>query len=54
MLHRRLLISNSLRVHYVHAAANLDSGYSRYAKVARVHDFCTLAFRTSRAVLTRA
>ena len=28
---------HSLRVHYAHAAANLNSGYSKYAKVARVH-----------------
>ena len=45
---------HKLRVHYAHAAANLNSGYSRYAKVARVHYFCTIALRTSCAVLTRA
>ena len=45
---------HTLRVHYAHAAANLNSGYSKYAKVARVHYFCTIALRTSRAVLTRA
>ena len=45
---------HTLRVHYVHAAANLNSGYSKYAKVARVHYFCTIALRTSRAVVTRA
>ena len=45
---------HTLRVHYAHAAANLNSGYSKYSKVARVHYFCTIALRTSRAVLTRA
>ena len=38
---------HTLRVHYAHAAANLNSGYSKYAKVARVHYFCTIALRTS-------
>ena len=45
---------HTLRVHYAHAAANLNSGYSKYAKVARVHYFCTIALRTYSAVLTRA
>ena len=45
---------HTLRVHYAHAAANLNSGYSKYAKVARGHYFCTIALQTSRAVLTRA
>ena len=45
---------HTLRIHYAHAAANLNSGYSKYAKVARVHYFCTIALRTSRVVLTRA
>ena len=45
---------HTLRVHYAYAAVNLNSGYSKYAKVARVHYFCTIALRTSRAVLTRA
>ena len=45
---------HTLRVHYVHAAANLNSGNSKYAEVARVHYFCTIALRTSRAVLTQA
>ena len=49
-----LLIIHTLRVHYAHAAANLNSGYSKYAKVARVHYFCTIALRTSRTALTRA
>ena len=45
---------HTLRVHYAHAAANLNSGYSKYAKVARVHYFCTVALSiASRAVLTR-
>ena len=49
---KRVLFNiHTLRVHYAHAAANLNSGY---AKVARVHYFCTIALRTSRAVLTRA
>ena len=51
---RSLYQIHTLRVHYAHAAANLNSGYSNYAKVARVHYFCTIALRTSRAVLTRA
>ena len=45
---------HTLHIHYTHAAANLNSGYSKYAKVARVHYFCTIALQTSRAVLTRA
>ena len=49
-----LCIIHTLRVHYAHAVANLNSGYSKYAKVARVHYFCTIALWTSRAVLTRA
>ena len=49
-----LLDIHTLRVQYAHAAANLNSGYSKYAKVARVHYFCTIVLRTSRAVLTRA
>ena len=51
---RSLTWIHTLRVHYAHAAANLNSGYSKYAKVGRVHYFCTIALRTSRAVLTRA
>ena len=34
---------NTLHLHYVHAAANLNSGY---AKVARVNYFCTIALQT--------
>ena len=49
-----LLEIHILRVHYAHVAANLNSGYSKYAKVARVFYFCTIALRTYRAVLTRA
>ena len=49
-----LIYIHTLRVHYAHTAANLNSGYSKYAKVARVHYFCTIALRTCRAVLTRA
>ena len=33
---------HTLRVHSAHAAANLNSGYSKYAKVARVHYFVQL------------
>ena len=32
---------DSLRVDYARAAANLNSGYSKYAKVARLYYFCT-------------
>ena len=42
---------HTLCVHYTHAAANLNSGYSKYAKVARVNYFCTIALGTCRAVL---
>ena len=35
----KLIIIHTLRVQYAHAAANLNSGYSKYAKVARVHYF---------------
>ena len=44
---------HKLRVHNTHAAANLNSGYSKYAKVAHVHYFCTIALRTLLAVLAR-
>ena len=37
---------HTLRIHYVHAAANLNSSYSKYAKVARMHYFCTIALQT--------
>ena len=47
------LLIHTLCVHLAHAAANLNSGYSKYAKAVRVHYFCTIALRTSRAVLTR-
>ena len=50
----KIRILHTLRVHYAHAAANLNSGYSKYTIVARVHYFCTIALRTSRTVLTRA
>ena len=50
----QLLCIHTLRVHYAHVAANLNSGYSKYTKVACVHYFCTIALRTSRAVVTRA
>ena len=53
-LPQSLLHIHTLRVHYAHAVANLNSGYSKYAKVARVHYFCTIALWTSHAVLTRA
>ena len=46
-----LLSIHTLRIHYAHAAANLNSGYSKYAKVARVHYFCTIALRTSPNIL---
>ena len=49
-----LIVLHTLCVHYTHATANLNSGYSKYAKAARMHYFCTIALRTSRAVLTRA
>ena len=49
-----LLYIHTLRVHYAHATANLNSGHSKYAKVVRVHYFCAIALRTSHAVLTRA
>ena len=41
---------------FIHSAYTvlINSGYSKYAKVARVHYFCTIALRTSLAVLTRA
>ena len=46
MLPEQLLIEfHTLRVYYAHAAANLNSGYTKYAKVARVHYFCIIALR---------
>ena len=44
---------HTLCIHCAHAAANLNSGYSKYTKVARVHYFCTIALRTSHAVLSK-
>ena len=37
-----MLYIHTLRVHYAHAVANLNSGYSKYAKVAHVHFFVQL------------
>ena len=37
-----------------YAAANLNSGYLKCTKVVRMHYFCTIALRTSGAVLTQA
>ena len=42
----RLYDVYTLHLHCMHAAANLNSGYSKYEKVARVHYFCTMALRT--------
>ena len=43
-----LSVIHTLCIHYTNAAANLSSGYSKYAKVARVYYFCTIiALRTS-------
>ena len=39
-------IHTLLLVHYAYAAANLNSGYSKYSKVAYVHYFCTIALPT--------
>ena len=36
----------TLHVHYAHAAADLNRWYSKYAKVACLHYFCTTALRT--------
>ena len=41
--HTVLMQIHTLRVHYARAAANLNSEYSKYAKEARVHYFCTIA-----------
>ena len=38
-----LILIHTLRVHYAHAAANLNWRYSKYVKVAHVHYFCTIA-----------
>ena len=40
---------HTLCVQYAHDAANLNLGLSKYAKVARVHYFCTIALRTPNA-----
>ena len=53
-VHYGIYVIHTLHVHYRHAAANLNSGYSKYAKVAHMHYFYTIALRTSRAVLTWA
>ena len=49
-LKNQVIKIHALRVPYAHAAANLNSGYSKYAKVACVHYLCTIALRTSCAV----
>ena len=41
-----LHIIHTFFVHYSQDAANLISGYSKYAKVARLHDFSTISLRT--------
>ena len=41
-----ILIIHTLCVHYAHVAANLNSGITKYAKVVRVHYFCTIERRT--------
>ena len=46
---------HTLRVHLdAHAAANLNSGKSKYAKVARMHYFCTVALQTHYASVSVA
>ena len=37
---------HALCVHYANDPANLNSGYSKYAKAARVHYYCTVALQT--------
>ena len=37
---------HTFRIHYAHAEANLNSGYSKYAKVARKHYFSIIVLRT--------
>ena len=34
------------KLHYTHAAGNLNSGYSKYMKVVCMHYFCTVALGT--------
>ena len=38
---------NHSNVYYAHAAANLNSEYSKYAKVECVHYLCTIALQTA-------
>ena len=45
---------HTLCVHYAHVTANLNWEYLKYAKVARMHYFSTIALRTSHAMLTWA
>ena len=39
-------VVHTLRIHHAHAEANLNWWYSKYAKVACVYYFCTIALRT--------
>ena len=43
---------HTLRVHYAHTVANLNSGYSKYAKVLRMYYFFTVALRTPYALVS--
>ena len=49
----QLDIFHTLYVHHAHVTANLNLGYSKYAKVVPMHYFSTIALRTPHAI-TRA
>ena len=49
-----LTLIHTLRVQYVHDAATLNFGLSKYAKVARMHYFCTIALQTPNASVSVA
>ena len=43
---------HTLHVHYVHAAANLNSEYSKYMKVVHMQYFGTIILQTSYALVS--
>ena len=43
--HIYILFIHKLHVPYAYVAANLNSGYSKYTKVARMHYFCTISLQ---------
>ena len=45
IIKRVLITIHTFCIHYVHASANLNWQYSKYAKVAHMHYFCTIVLQ---------